>query len=48
MHAGVVSLDGRETVEHRDDAPLVEATELGRRVAAALLAEGAGPLVEAS
>ena len=46
LHAVVVSLDGQRAVRGRDKGPRREAAELGARLAAHLLDQGAGAILE--
>jgi hydroxymethylbilane synthase len=48
LRVRVLSLDGKQVIEHQAEGPLSRASELGRNVASALLERGAGPLVEVS
>ena len=48
LRVRVLSLDGTLEVAGEDEGALAEASALGRRLAARLLEEGAGPLVQAS
>ncbi|MDE3154143.1 MAG: hydroxymethylbilane synthase [Acidobacteriota bacterium] len=46
LRGAVLSLDGSRAVQHRARGPLDDAAGLGRRVADALLADGAGALLD--
>jgi hydroxymethylbilane synthase len=47
LHAVVVSLDGQQAVRARDQAPMLEASTLGNRVARVLVEQGAGLILDA-
>lgn len=48
LRVRVLSHDGKQEIAGEDECALAEAADMGRRLAAVLLEQGAGPLVEAS